>query len=155
MASQTTPEAWMKAARPLLDSFGIDNLPYVRRIEKPWGWELHWTPATLPYMGKVLHIDAGKRLSLQVHDEKCETWLLVSGRAKVIWDDTSGELAEEELEPGKGYSCQLGQRHRLAAITDCEIVEVSTPEMGTTWRLEDDFQRPHETPEQRALERGC
>jgi mannose-6-phosphate isomerase len=144
----------MKAARPVLDSFEIDNLPYVRRIDKPWGWELHWTPATLPYMGKVLHINAGKRLSLQVHDEKSETWLLVSGRAKVIWDDANGELKEEELEPGKGYSCQFGQRHRLGAITDCEIVEVSTPEFGTTWRLEDDFERPHETPEQRALERG-
>jgi mannose-6-phosphate isomerase len=144
----------MRADPPQVDSAALDNSPHSRRVEKPWGWELHWTPATLPYMGKVLHINAGKRLSLQFHDQKRETWLLVSGRAKVIWDGAGGELVEEELEPGKGYSCQLGQRHRLGAITDCEIVEVSTPELGTTWRLEDDFERPHETPEQRALERG-
>jgi mannose-6-phosphate isomerase len=53
-----------------------------------------------------------------------------------------------------GYSTQVGQKHRLKAITDCDIIEVSTPEAGTTWRLEDDYARPDETPEQRRLERG-
>ena len=55
---------------------------------------------------------------------------------------------------GHGYTCALGQKHRLEGITDCDIIEVSTPEDGTTWRLQDDFDRPHETPEQRAIERG-
>jgi mannose-6-phosphate isomerase len=127
--------------------------PFSRRIEKPWGWELHWTPEDAPYMGKVLHINAGARLSLQLHDEKRESWTLISGRAAVVWEDSSGELTETELEMGQGYSCQLGQIHRLVGITACEVVEVSTPELGTTWRLEDDFARPHETPAQRSLER--
>jgi mannose-6-phosphate isomerase-like protein (cupin superfamily) len=130
------------------------NLPYVRRIEKPWGWELHWTPADLPYMGKVLHINAGARISLQLHDEKRESWLLMSGRVKVIWEDSRGVLVEAELRRGEGYTCALGQKHRLVGITDCDVIEVSTPEKGTTWRIEDDYDRPHETAEQRARERG-
>ena len=93
----------------------------------------------------MLHVDAGKRLSLQVHDAKTESWFLMSGRAKVVWDDGTGELVETELEPGLGYSCEIGQRHRLVGITDCDILEVSTPEIGTTHRLEDDYARPDET----------
>jgi mannose-6-phosphate isomerase len=115
------------------------------RVDKPWGYEVVWTPADRPYVGKLLHVDAGKRLSLQVHDAKEESWFLMAGRAKVVWDDGSGELVETELERGLGYSCAIGQRHRLMAITDCDILEVSTPEIGTTQRLEDDYSRPHET----------
>ena len=58
-----------------------------------------------------------------------------------------------KLQPGQGYTTKVGQRHRLVGVTDCDILEVSTPELGTTWRLEDDYARPHETPEQRVLER--
>ena len=118
---------------------------FARRVEKPWGHEIHWTPDDRPYAGKVLHVNAGKRLSLQVHDAKTESWLLMSGRAMVVWDDGSGELIETELQPGLGYSCQIGQRHRLVGITDCDILEVSTPEIGTTHRLQDDYARPDET----------
>lgn len=132
----------------------FNNDPYAKMVEKPWGYELHWVPADKPYIGKVLHIDAGKRLSLQVHDEKQESWFIMSGRGKVIWENNDGELIETELEPGKGYTTEVGQKHRLVGITDCDILEVSTPEMGTTYRLEDDFKRPDETPEQRKLERG-
>jgi mannose-6-phosphate isomerase-like protein (cupin superfamily) len=139
---------------PWFDRTDFRMSPYERRIEKPWGWELHWTPADLPYMGKLLHINADARLSLQVHDAKSESWLLVSGRCKVVWENTDGELKETELTAGYGYTCSLGQQHRLVGITDCDIIEVSTPEQGTTWRLQDDFERPHETPEQRAVERG-
>lgn len=127
--------------------------PYVRKIDKPWGWELHWTPANLPYMGKILHINQGARSSLQAHSQKQESWMLLSGQAKVIWENQTGVLTETLLELGKGYSCAIGQRHRLAGITDCDILEVSTPEIGTSWRLEDDYARPDETEEQRAKER--
>ena len=128
----------------------FDTSPYVRRIEKPWGWEVHWVPDGKPYMGKIIHIKAGARLSLQKHDQKLETWFLISGRAKVIWEsEENGELLETELEVGKGYSCYVDQRHRLAGITDCDIVEVSTPESGTTYRLEDDYARQDETPSER------
>ena len=139
---------------PSFEPACFDNSAYARRVDKPWGWEVHWTPAHLPYMGKLLHLNANARMSLQLHDAKRESWMLLSGRAKVAWEDSAGELIETELELGKGYTCALGQRHRLIGITECEIVEVSTPEAGTTWRLEDDYARPHESPSQRDQERS-
>jgi mannose-6-phosphate isomerase-like protein (cupin superfamily) len=139
---------------PKFDPSRFTTEPYVKRVEKPWGYELHWVRESAPYMGKLEHINAGARLSLQVHDQKQESWLLVSGRAMVVWENTSGELIETELQPGKGYSTQVGQKHRLVGITDADIVEVSTSEAGTTWRLEDDYARPDETPDQRRKERG-
>ena|SRR3989338_11140914 len=135
------------------DPKNFSNESYVRRIEKPWGFEIHWTPIEKPYMGKVLHINAGKRLSLQVHDKKEESWFLMNGRAKVVWDNNKGELIETELEKRKGYSCLIGQRHRLVGITDCDVIEVSTLEIGITYRLKDDFKRPDETEEIRKKER--
>jgi len=127
---------------------------YLKKIDKPWGYELHWTPDNLPYMGKILHINQGARLSLQLHDKKQESWMILSGRGKVIWENSNGELTETELVAGQGYSCALGQKHRLAGITDCDILEVSTPEIGTTYRLEDDYKRPDETEAQRSIERA-
>lgn len=127
----------------------MDDKGYQKKIDKPWGYEIHWTPTELPYMGKVLHINEGKRLSLQYHDKKQETWYLIKGRAKVIWDNDKKELVETELTTGRGYTCLVGQRHRLVGITDCDVIEVSTPEIGTTYRLEDDFKRPDETEELR------
>ena len=138
---------------PQFDATNFNTDSYVRRVDKPWGYELHWVPADAPYMGKIIHINAGARLSLQLHDEKQESWLVMSGQAAVIWETEAGELIQTDLQPGQGYSTKLGQRHRLIGITDCDVVEVSTPELGTTWRLDDDYARPHETPEQRQLER--
>ena len=133
----------------------FSNTPYVKRVEKPWGYELHFVPEDKPYMGKVIHINKGARLSLQIHDQKQESWYIIKGRAKVIWDNNKGELIETELENGKGFTTEIGQRHRLVGITDCDILEVSTPEIGTTYRLEDDYKRPHETEEMRkAKNRG-
>ena len=126
----------------------------VVRVDKPWGYELHWVPEGKPFMGKIEHISAGARMSLQVHDQKQESWFMMSGKAKVVWEDDTGKMVETELEPGNGYSTAVGQKHRLVGITDCDIIEVSTPELGTTWRLEDDYERPNETPEQRKKERG-
>lgn len=127
---------------------------YAKKIDKPWGYEIHWVPADVPYMGKIIHINAGRRLSLQIHDEKQESWLLITGEAKVVWENDEGVLTETILEKGKGYSTSIGQKHRLVGVTDCDIIEVSTPEKGTTWRLEDDYTRPNETEEQRKIERG-
>lgn len=138
---------------PAFDTSNFSTDPYVKKVDKPWGYELHWVPADAPYMGKVIHINAGARLSLQLHDEKQESWLVVKGQAAVIWENDQGELVQTDLQPGQGYSTKLGQRHRLVGVTDCDVVEVSTPELGTTWRLEDDYARPHETPEQREKER--
>jgi mannose-6-phosphate isomerase len=142
------------AQPPSFDPADFDTEPYVKRVEKPWGYELHWVRADAPYIGKVLHINAGARLSLQVHDAKQESWFLMQGKATVIWENNKGEMVETELVPGQGYSTKLGQKHRLKGITGTDILEVSTPEAGTTWRLEDDYARPDETPEQRRKERG-
>lgn len=144
----------MADAVPYFDPTGFTNDAYVQRVDKPWGHELHWVPEGLPYMGKLLHINEGQRLSMQVHDEKQEAYFLINGRAKIIWDNADGELIETELKPYVGYRTSVGQRHRLCAITDCDIIESSTPESGTTYRLEDDFARPHETPQQRVKERA-
>ncbi|OGD86249.1 hypothetical protein A2164_00645 [Candidatus Curtissbacteria bacterium RBG_13_35_7] len=119
----------------------FDNKPYVRRIEKPWGWEIHWVPDDKPYMGKIEHIKRGHRWSLQYHDKKMESWILINGRAALIWDNNNGELEEIEMKRNMGYSGDVKQRHRIYGITDCDIVEVSTPEMGITYRLEDDYDR--------------
>ena len=139
---------------PTFDTSTYDTEPYVKRVEKPWGYELHWVREDAPYIGKVLHVNAGARLSLQVHDQKQESWFIMNGKAAVIWENNKGEMIETELQSGVGYSTRLGQKHRLKGLTDADILEVSTPEAGTTWRLEDDYTRPHETPEQRKKERG-
>jgi mannose-6-phosphate isomerase len=139
---------------PTFDPTSFSNQAYAKRVDKPWGYEIHWVPEDAPYMGKLLHINAGARLSLQAHDEKQESWFLSSGQAKVVWEDNTGELIETALQRGQGYSTQVGQKHRLVGVTDCDIIEVSTPELGTTWRLDDDYARPDETPDQRKKERG-
>ncbi len=131
----------------------FSNEPFSLRVEKPWGYELIFTPPNLPYTGKIIHVDAGKRLSLQVHDKKVESWILKSGKAKVMWDNDQGELIETDLNEDEGFTSMIGQRHRLVGVTDCDIFEVSTPELGTTFRLEDDYKRSDETEEMRNNER--
>jgi len=124
----------------------IDNL-------KPWGHEIIFTNPKSPYTGKVLYVNSGKRISLQIHDKKQETQLLFSGRCNLIIDNQKGELETIEMKLLVGYTIKVGQRHRLAAITDCAIFEASTPEIGTTRRLEDDYKRPDQTDKVRSRER--
>lgn len=135
------------------DRATFQTQPFVLHVEKPWGYELIFTPAAQPYCGKLLHVHAGKRLSLQIHDQKLETIMLLRGRGVLLCDNTAGELVEIAMEPLKGYTIVPGQRHRLIAVEDCDFVEASTPEAGTTYRLEDDSGRPHETETLRATER--
>src|SRR3989344_9068228 len=134
-------------------SKNFDNQPYARRIEKPWGWEIHWVPDDRPYMGKIMHFTKGHRFSLQYHDEKLESWFLMSGRALLSWEENSGEMKELEMEFGKGYNLAVGQKHRIKGITDCDVIEVSMPETGKTYRLEDDYNRAgmNEDPKEREL----
>lgn len=129
------------------------NTYFVKKIPKPWGYEILFTDEHMPYAGKILHLTTGKRLSLQVHDKKIETQYLSHGRCYRIADNEQGEITKIEMIPGVGYTNVVGQRHRLEAITDCDIFEVSTPESGSTYRLEDDYQRPDETEDMRKEER--
>ncbi len=128
-----------------IDPATFSTDPYAKVVPKPWGEEIHLAPETEPYMMKIIKIKAGCRLSLQAHDKKTESWTLLRGDAAVLVEDASGELIQIPLKTELGYTSRLGQRHRLVGITDCEILEASTPELGTTFRLEDDYARPDET----------
>lgn len=139
---------------PKFDPKDFSNDSYIKRVEKPWGYELHFAQEDLPYMIKLMHITEGHRQSLQIHDIKQETYVLIKGRGGVIWENNKGEMITTEFEQFVGYRTIVGQKHRLFSITDCDIMEGSTPESGTTWRLDDDYARPNETPEQRKKERG-
>jgi mannose-6-phosphate isomerase len=132
----------------MLDPAMLGDVAHRRRVEKPWGWEMLWAETPL-YVGKVLHVEAGKRLSLQYHDQKLETQCLMAGRAVLQLDDENGELREIAMELGVGYTIKPSRRHRLIAVSDSDVVEVSTPEVGTTYRLEDDYGRSHESEESR------
>lgn len=134
-------------------TFSLD--PHARRIEKPWGFEILLSPSDVPYAAKLIHVKAGKRLSLQVHDTKVETQTLVAGRGVLVLEGADGQLHEIDMQPGVGYHVAVGQRHRLCAAADADVTvfEASSPEAGTTLRLEDDYARPHETEELRHAER--
>jgi mannose-6-phosphate isomerase len=135
---------------------GFTLEPNARRVEKPWGYEILLAPADAPYTAKLIHVNAGKRLSLQLHDTKIETQALVAGRGILVLEGADGELHEIQMEPGVGYHVAVGQRHRLCAApdTDATVFEASTPEAGVTLRLEDDYARPDETEELRRAERA-
>ncbi|MBI2018718.1 cupin [Candidatus Daviesbacteria bacterium] len=134
---------------PMPDNHQSTNTPYIKKVEKPWGYELHFVPEGSPYMGKVLHINGGTRLSLQVHDKKMESWYLLSGKVKMILENSQGELEEVNMEKGYGYTTNINQQHRLVGEEDSDVLEVSTPEIGNTYRLEDDYKRGTETEELR------
>ena len=133
-------------------AFSIE--PYARIISKPWGREIHLVAEGAPYMAKIIEISDGHRLSFQLHDQKTETWTLLSGEASVLLEDQNGELHEIPLEIGVGYPCAIGQKHRLIGKKDGRVFEASTPEIGTTVRLEDDYRRPDETEELRSSDRA-
>lgn len=123
--------------------------PFQLKVDKPWGYELILTPPDSPVTGKILHLKAGARYSYQYHDQKEEALALILGQAKLIFEDESGKLQEVEMEPQKGYFIKPYVKHRCWAISDCDIMEVSTPEVGNTVRLEDDYARGTETEEER------
>lgn len=130
--------------------------PLARRLEKPWGYEVLLSPPDAPYTAKLIHVRAGKRLSMQVHDVKVETQTLVAGQGILVLEAPDGTLQHIAMRPGVGYHVAVGQRHRLCAAPDHDatIFEASTPELGTTYRLEDDYARPDETETLRAAERA-
>jgi oxalate decarboxylase/phosphoglucose isomerase-like protein (cupin superfamily) len=124
--------------------------PNVQKIVKPWGFELILSTPTSKITSKILHIDAGKRFSLQYHDEKEEVLTLLSGEANIYLSDSNGQVQKTLMEQRRGYLIVPFQTHRVEAISDCEISESSTPESGNTVRLEDDYKRTDETVESRA-----
>src|SRR5438128_4343727 len=138
----------------VFDPAAFSIQPNARRLEKPWGYEVLLSPADAPYTAKLIHVRAGKRLSLQLHDTKVETQTLVAGRGLLVLEGADGELHEIQMQPGVGYSVAVGQRHRLCAAPDADatVFEASSPEVGVTLRLEDDYARPDETEALRQAE---
>ena len=112
----------------------------VERVEKPWGYELIWA-RTDRYVGKILHLNAGCRLSLQYHRVKEESLLVQTGRVLITLENDDGELVERELGPGEVVHVAPGRRHRFRAVTDCDLIEVSTTELDDVVRLSDDYGR--------------
>lgn len=111
----------------------------VKRVEKPWGYELIWAH-TERYVGKLLHINQGQKLSLQYHEKKDETIHVQSGRLLFIVDRGKG-LEELEMKAGESFHITPFTKHRMVALSDCEILEVSTPELDDVVRLEDAYGR--------------
>ncbi len=128
-----------------LDSPNIDSLDRwafeVRKVEKPWGYELIWA-LTDVYCGKILFVTAGSSLSLQFHKEKDESWLVQSGRARLELGEVGARVLHEEvIAAGAAFRYRPGTVHRVTAIEDTTILEVSTPQLEDVVRLEDRYGR--------------
>ena len=121
---------------------GLDRWMFEpRRVEKPWGYELIWAHADA-YVGKILFVRAGHSLSLQFHNEKDESWYVQSGRAELeLGEAGQGVLNQEVIAAGASFHFAPGTVHRVTALEDTTIIEVSTPELDDVVRLEDRYGR--------------
>jgi len=112
----------------------------MKRVEKPWGYEEIWAECDA-YVGKILVIRAGHRLSLQHHEIKEETVRLHQGRMQLELENESGEMVTYDVRPGESFHIFPNRRHRMTAIEDCEVLEVSTPHLSDVVRHSDDYGR--------------
>ena len=111
----------------------------MKRVEKPWGYELWWA-VTDRYVGKLIHVNKGQALSLQYHNRKDETIYVHAG--KILFEMQEGEaLTSRELLPGQAVHVMPPTVHRMTALEDSDIFEVSTPETDDVVRLEDRYGR--------------
>jgi mannose-6-phosphate isomerase-like protein (cupin superfamily) len=112
-----------------------------QRVDKPWGYELIWALSDL-YCGKLLFVTAGQALSLQYHERKDESWYVQTGRAELeLATLNGGDRRVREILPGDCFHFRPGTVHRVRAVEDTLIVEVSTPELDDVVRLQDDYGR--------------
>ena len=113
----------------------------ITRVPKPWGHETIWAH-TERYVGKILHINAGHELSVQYHNRKDETVYLLSGEISYrIQPDGSDKLQDVRLKVGESFRITPGTIHQMVAVTDCDVLEVSTPEIDDIVRLSDRYGR--------------
>lgn len=110
-----------------------------QHVEKPWGYEIIWA-RTGTYVGKKLFIRQGHKLSLQYHNLKEETIFLHSGEMLFTVEE-NGKLVQKKLLPGDAYHIPPLTRHRMEAVRDCEVFEVSTTQLEDVVRLEDAYGR--------------
>jgi mannose-6-phosphate isomerase len=113
----------------------------VRHVPKPWGHETIWAH-TERYVGKILHITAGQALSVQYHERKDETVYLLRGEMK-YWVQLPGdtELRDQALSTGQSFRITPGTIHYMEAVTDCDVLEASTPELDDVVRIKDRYGR--------------
>jgi mannose-6-phosphate isomerase-like protein (cupin superfamily) len=108
-------------------------------VRKPWGHETIWASSDR-YVGKILHINAGQELSVQYHNKKDETVHLLSG--EIVYRVKTDELLEDmHLRVGESFRITPGTVHQMVALTDCDVLEVSTPELDDVVRLSDKYGR--------------
>jgi mannose-6-phosphate isomerase len=121
---------------------GIDRFAFApRTVEKPWGSELIWAH-TEGYAGKILLVRAGQSLSLQFHNVKDESWYVLEGRAKLELGQAGETMLEEAvIGAGEAFRFRPGTVHRISALEDTRILEVSTPQLDDVVRLEDQYGR--------------
>jgi quercetin dioxygenase-like cupin family protein len=112
----------------------------MKRVDKPWGHEMIWA-VTDRYVGKVLHIKKGEKLSLQYHQKKDETVMVWAGRMTFEHFREGEQPQFKELGPGEAFHVTPGLRHRMIAIEDTDVFEVSTTELDDVVRLEDAYGR--------------
>ena len=110
------------------------------RVDKPWGYEIRWA-ITERYLGKILHVNTGEALSLQYHERKDECILIVKGAIEFEHGRDDGALTKEVMKVGDTVHITPGTRHRMTALEDTDIFEVSTPEIEDVVRLEDRYGR--------------
>jgi mannose-6-phosphate isomerase len=113
----------------------------VKRVPKPWGHEIIWAH-TEHYVGKILHVNAGEKLSVQYHNQKDETVYLLSGEMK-YWVQLPGkdDLEDQNLKAGDAFRITPKTIHYIEAITDVDILEASTPHLDDVVRLKDKYGR--------------
>ena len=109
-------------------------------VDKPWGTELWWA-VTDRYVGKILHIKQGEALSLQYHRVKDETIMVLTGKLKLEYFADGEEPQSKVLEPREPFHITPGMRHRMVALADTDVLEVSTTELDDVVRLEDRYGR--------------
>ncbi len=111
-----------------------------RQVAKPWGYEIHWA-VTEQYVGKLLHIEAGQALSLQVHERKDESIYVLRGRMIFRYRNEAGELAEREMIAGEAQHVPTGLVHQFEALEHTDVLEASTPHLDDVVRLKDRYGR--------------
>ncbi|HEX6534489.1 MAG TPA: cupin domain-containing protein [Gemmatimonadaceae bacterium] len=111
----------------------------VKVVPKPWGHEVIWAH-TDRYVGKILHIKGGHALSVQYHERKDETVYLLSGEL-TYWVKVDGEMRDMQLRVGDAFRITPGTVHYMEAVTDCDVLEASTPELDDVVRLSDRYGR--------------
>jgi mannose-6-phosphate isomerase len=112
----------------------------VLKVPKPWGHETIWAQSDR-YVGKILHINAGQELSVQYHNKKDETVYLLGGEISYRVKSDAGALEDVRLQRGESFRITPGTVHQMVAVTDCDVLEVSTPELDDVVRLSDKYGR--------------